>query len=67
MNHAYQQNSEILLLIKQTNAPNVMSTPFLIFTAPMHQKDMITTLHVVFCFLDESSFHVTSGNFKCLL
>jgi len=62
---AHQQNSQIVLLIKQTNALNLMSTPFLIFsTAPMHQKGMITPLHVVFCFLDESSFYTASSNFQ---
>ena len=40
-----------------------MSTAFLIFTTSMHQKDMITPSHVVFCVLDESSFYTTSGNF----
>ena len=59
INQAYEQ-----LLIKQKNAPNVMSTPFLIFTTPsIHQKGMITPVHVVFCFLDESSFYTASGNF----
>ena len=67
MNQAYQKNSQILLFIKQTNAPNVMSTPFLIFTTTMQQKGMIMPSHVVFCFLDESSFYKASDNFKCLL
>ena len=62
INQAYEQ-----LLIKQTNAPNVMSTPFLIFTTPVHQNGMITSLHVVFCFLDESSFYTASGNFLMFL
>ena len=44
-----------------------MSTPFLIFTTAMHPKGMITPSHVVFCFLDESSFYKASDNFKCLL
>ena len=49
INQARQQYSLILLLIKQTkfNALNVISTLFLIFTAPMHQKDTITPLHVL--------------------
>ena len=63
INQAYQQYSQTLLSIKQTNAPNVMSTPFLIFTVPMHEKDMITPLHVVFCFVDESNFYTASGDF----
>ena len=65
INQACQQYSLILLLIKQTkfNALNVISTLLLIYTAPMHQKDTITPLHVVFCSLDESSFYTASGNF----
>ena len=52
INQACQQYSLLLLLIKQTkvNALNVISTLFLILTAPMHQKDTITPLHVVFPF-----------------
>ena len=67
INQACQQYSLLLLLIKQTkfNALNVISTLFLILTAPMHQKDTITPLHVVFCSLDESSFYTASGNFSC--
>ena len=65
IDQACQQCSLILLLIKQTkfNALNVISTLFLIFTAPMHQNDTITPLHVVYCSLDESSFYTASGNF----
>ena len=65
INQACQQYSLILLLITQTkfNARNATSTLFLIFTAPIHQKDKITPLHVVFCSLDESSFYTASVNF----
>ena len=66
INQAYPQYSQILLSIKQTNAPNVMSTPFLIFTKPMHQKDMMTPLHVVSVFLMKAVFtqHVTVMSVK---